>query len=156
MSSTNQMGSPAPTKSPSTPPGGEAGEGEKYIIAAVSGMVAFSVDRRTAEKIDKFIKEMRWKIYEIPQFERRHNGRNAPTYEVLVKLLPQHWLYFSYSQNRAYFEFSSPEWLSDEEAQRKIKEEDGWEERHFILCPALRTRLFGCTSRIKTLPPPPQ
>jgi hypothetical protein len=94
-------------------------------------------------------------VYEIPQFEKRHKGWNAPTYEVLVKLLPHHWLHFYYWQYRADFDFSSPEWLTDEEVEAKLKE-GGWEERHFILCPALRTRLFGCTSRIKPLPPPPQ
>jgi hypothetical protein len=122
----------------------------KYLIA-VSGMVAFAIDDQTYEKILEYAKNNGWKRpCDVPHFKRKlYHGH----YEVLIKLLPTHWLDFEYEQNGADFHFWG-RWIKNEEAEKLLKEQ-GWERAYWTFNGFENSYGIGiCTGNPRKLSPP--
>jgi len=124
---------------------------EKYkVLVAVSGMVAFAIPETVMSAIDEYISQQGWKeIPDIPQYRRKLYHVH---YEVLVKLLPRHWLNFEYEQDGAEFNFWGG-WISDEQANELLAEK-GWERCYYILSSPLAVAYCGCTGNMKRLSQP--
>ena len=126
------------------------------VLSMLSGIIAFSINKETAEEIERFMRESEWRdIADIPQFRRDiyvSADKRSGEREYLIKLLPKHWLY-------VYYWFDVPErsfsgkWVRNEEAEKMLSE-GKWERCHWVLDNALSIAFCGCTGNVKRLSPP--